>query len=71
MQRRDLKVGDQLKIGPVTITFEHKTGQRARVAITTDHGMPIEVRPCAAENLPNRPCKQLNPTSESDKHPIS
>lgn len=70
MQRRDLKIGDKLRIGPVIIVIERKTGQRARVAITTDHGMPIEVFPCA-ENLPSRSDDQLNPTLKSDNDPIS
>lgn len=71
MRRTDLCIGDKLKIGPVTVTLERKTGQRARLAITTDHGLPIEFLQCADENVPNVSDDQLNPTLKSDKHPIS
>lgn len=62
MRRTDLCIGDKLKIGPATLTLEKKSGQRARFAITTDHGLPIQFLPCAAENLP----KQSEKPVESD-----
>jgi hypothetical protein len=45
----DLMAGDAIQIGGIVVTFEPKSGRRARLAITTDHGLPIVVIPVRKE----------------------
>ena len=37
-----LRVGEAVRIGPATVTLEHKQGQRATLKIDADKGVPIE-----------------------------
>jgi hypothetical protein len=59
MLRMELKAGDKIQIGVVLITLEHKSGTRARLAITTDHDTPIERIPCVEQNSTGEASKIL------------
>lgn len=41
MRFTELGFGDSIRIGDVTVTLEHKTGSRARFAISTDHDQTV------------------------------
>lgn len=43
MLLQNLRVGDTLVVGPITLTVTHRTGPYTRVAINTDHGEKITV----------------------------
>ncbi|MCW2275135.1 hypothetical protein GJ654_10400 [Rhodoblastus acidophilus] len=45
----ELLPGDKIQIGPCIITLSGKTGKRARLDVSTDHGLPIEIVPAPRE----------------------
>jgi sRNA-binding carbon storage regulator CsrA len=51
LMRIDLKPGEQLQIGDVTVTFERKSGQSGRLAIDADKSVPIKKIPEEAPGI--------------------
>lgn len=45
MKHTELRVGDSLLIDKVLVTLVRKSGQRARLAISTNHNVPITFLP--------------------------
>jgi hypothetical protein len=42
LMRIDLKPGEQLQIGDVTVTFEKKSGQSGRLAVDAPRSTPVK-----------------------------
>ena len=51
---KEMQAGDSLKIGDVILTLEHKTGSRARFAISTEDEKSVAFIPKAEKLLDNK-----------------
>ncbi len=52
MLKLDVKVGETIMVGAVTLKLEHKSGQLARFSIVNPEGTTIETSKRAATQVP-------------------